>query len=345
MKTPPDFLIAKGLSLGSRFALIAVLAVVGIGLQLFVSFTVGWLLLFISVLLGATRGKSNAPDGLGRGEWQNVTMDELEDARKLIAESGRVREANAPFHLGTGAGCGLVFFLVVGVVLVGVVAGAAVDSGSLGLAPVAHGGSVSLLFIIDALTLLLPLWFFGRVRTWQPPNFEMRLKQIWAVYQAAYCNPNIEFRPSLQIANTKDGSVPLDVRLMIKLKDSDPNFIGIQVQTAINDVQGRKYPYTYCVLIAKPEFGLVEKAKRIVEMPPTGGFTVGFLGLFADTNDRKEAKFPRLNGAVVELKREAEMEITVVRQGTGHGGYKTSPEQSCRIFDVAYGLAYAVLQA
>jgi hypothetical protein len=272
-------------------------------------------------------------------------MDEIEDARKLIAESSRVKGANAPFQLGSGAGCGLVVMVMLGLFMGALVLGAAIDRGTSGLSPVARGGSVSTLFIIDGLTLLLPLWLFGRIGTWQPPNLHMRLAQIWSIYQAAYSDPTVEFRPSLQIAKSDEGSVPLDVRLMVKIKDCDPNFMGIQVQTAINDVQGRKYPYTYCVLIAKPEFRLADKAKKIVEMPPRGGFGVGLLGLFADSNERKEAKYPRLGDAVVEIKKEGDVEIVVVRQATGGRGYTTSPDQACRVFSAAHSLAQSVLLA
>jgi hypothetical protein len=247
--------------------------------------------------------------------------------------------------VGSAAGCGLVLVVVIGVVFLAAMLGSAVDRGIPGASaePIAQGGSVFLLVVIDGLTMLLPLWLFGRVSTWQPPNLAMRLSQLWSIHLAASSDPKLEFQPSLQIAKTQDGSVPIDVRLMVKIKASDPNFMGIQVQTSLNDVQSREYPYTYCVLIAKPEFGLVEKAKRVVELPPEGGFTVGFLGLFADANEKKEAVFPKLDGAVVELKREGDMEIAVVRQGTGGNGYTTSSEQAYQVFLVARGLAQSVL--
>jgi hypothetical protein len=130
---------------------------------------------------------------------------------------------------------------------------------------------------------------------------------------------------------------------MVKIKDTAPDFMGIQIQTSLNDVQGRKYPYTYCVLIARPAFNLIEKATKVVEMPPEGGSMVGFLGLFADANDKKEAVFPRFEGSLVELKEEGEVDIAVVRQRTGGKGYTTFPDQAAAVFAAAYSLAKRVL--
>ena len=345
MKAAPEFVLAGGLPTSLRFGLIAILACVGIALQLFASLFLGWLVLLAAVLLGAIRGKSNSPKVSGSGEWQNVTMDELEDARKLVAGSAEVSRSSAAYTLGSGAGCGLLFLMIVGVLVTGGLVGSQLDSGFAvqAFSPIAQGGSFALLFIIDGLTLLLPIWMFGRVRAWQPPNLKTRLDQILSIHRTISADPKLDFQPSLQVAKTKNGSVPMDVRLMVKIKDSDPKFMGIQVQTSLNDVQGTKYPYTYCVLIAKPQFRLAAKAQQVVEMPPRGGFAVGFLGMFADKNDRKEAKFPKLDDAVVEIKAEGDVEIAVVRQGTGGRGYTTTASQAHDVFLAAYELAYGVL--
>lgn len=329
----------------TRFAVIAILAFFGILLQLFVSVFFGWLAVFVGVMMGATAWKSNEPQLTSVGEWRNVTMEEIEEARKLIADSSKVAGANGPFSVSSAAGCGFLVLLVAGVLAVGGFLGVA-DAGRAGssLAPVMRGGSIGVIFALDAFTLLLPLWLFGVVRTWKPPDLDMRLSQLWYVYERSSVDPRLEYQPSLQVAKAVEGSVPRDVRLMVKVKDSDPNFMGIQVQTTINKVQSRSYPYTYCVLIAKPEFHLIEKARSIIDLPPSGGFTVGLFGLFADTNEKKEAKFPRYQNKVVEPKKEGDVEIVVVRQGTGGQGYTTSPNQAYAVFSAAYDLTRSILK-
>ena len=157
-------------------------------------------------------------------------------------------------------------------------------------------------------------------------------------------NAHLELQPSMQLAKSSDGDVPVDVKLLVKIKDSDPNFIGIQVQVSFNNVQGSSLPYTYCVLLAKPEFELTRRTE-MVEMPPPGGFSVGFLGLFADENAKRESHFARFSGSLIEMKKEGEVDIAVVRQDTSpNQGYTTGPNQALEVFSDAYLLAMKMLK-
>jgi len=343
MTTTPRFVFAKGMSLGSRFAWIALLAATGVALQLFLSPVIGWLLVLFAVLMSVTRGVSNKPAALHGGDWQNVTIAELEEAEKLIESGQNAGKSAGAWSCTSASGCALLFLLLAATTFVVVVlAGVADDGVSEGriLLPVARGGSLAFVFAVNALTLYLPTWLFGRVKAWEPPHMKLRLSQLMHIHRRLESDPKLEFQPSMQLAKTSSGSVPTDCKLMLKVKDSDPAFMGIQVQTSLNDVQGTKHPYTYAVLIAKPEFGLVGKAERVVEMPPSGGFRVGF---FADNNEKKERKFARFQNALVELKREGDVEIAVVRQKTSGNGYKTSPDQAMAVVSAAYQLAMGVL--
>jgi hypothetical protein len=136
----------------------------------------------------------------------------------------------------------------------------------------------------------------------------------------------------------------MDCRLLVKIKGADPNFIGIQVQVSFNEVRSSRLPYAYCVILAKPEFDMNRKAGEI-EMPPPGGFPVGFFGLFADANEEREANFARFHGSLVELKHEGDVDIAVVRQDTsGTEGYTTTPDQTLEVFSDAYFLATSMLK-
>lgn len=342
MRTSPEFVFAKNLPIERRLGLIGALAVIGVLLQLFFSLFVGWLLVLLAVLLGTTKSVSNQPDSLRGGEWQNVTLEELEKARRLISDAEKIK--SQAWSCSSAIGCfGAAFTLLcIGVVtvMIAVVADRGMPEYRI-TQPIFRGGSLGLLFAIDSLTLFAPMWFFGRVKAWEPPFIRLRLEQLMHIYRNASSNPKLDFQPSLQVAKTSEGLVPIDCKLMVNIKDSDPAFMGIQIQTSINDVQGTKYPYTYCVLIARPEFGLISKAREVVELSPRNGFPVGF---FADANEKKERKFARFRNALVELKKEGDIEIAVVRQKTSGTGYKTSPEQAQEIFNAAYQLALAVLR-
>ena len=346
MKQSPEFVLAKKMPLNARLGWVAVLAVAGIVTQLLFFVALGWVLLFAAVLLGAPAGKSNRPELTTTGDWQNVTNTEFEAAAKLLESQQEATRSADTFSATSGVGCTLGVMLLLAVGLIAAVIYGAADQGidqRMMFQPVVHGGSLAFLFALDALTLLAPLWIFGRVKAWEPPNIRIRLDQLTHIYRAMSSSPALECQPCLQVAKSKEGTVPVDCKLMYKIKDTDAAFMGVQVQTSLNDVQGRKYPYTYCVLIAKPELNLIDKAKKEIEMPPPGGFPLPVFGLFSDSNTQKESKFARYGEALVELKKQGEVDIAVVRQNTKGTGYTTSQEQAMAVFAAAYRLASRVL--
>ncbi len=345
MKTPHEFVLAKTLSIRARFVAIAVLAACGIFLQLSGLVLLGWLPVLLAAFLGMVRGRSNKPAKIGRqGEWRAVTIDEFEDARRLIHETAKLDAVQGPFRLGSLIGCGTFIAVGAAVWIAACIMGFATQDCSIlfGTNGAYSQARIGLVFVLDAGALLLPLWLAGRVNAWQPPNLSLRLGQMLAVYRRAREDSRLVFEPSFQIAPCEGGSVPTDCRLMVKIRDCPPAFTGIQVQTAINVVQGNSYPYTYCVLIAKPEFELLKKAKAVIDAAPKHRASPGW---FADSNTKKEAGLPRYLGAVVELQRQDEVEIVVVRQATGGGGYTTSPDAAYDVFSCAYALARSVIEA
>lgn len=344
MKTPPEFVIAKRMPVGVRLKWVAGLALVGVVVQLTASVVVGWVFVLAAALLGAIASRSNKPTIVGKAEWKTVTPAELEQADRLIMGARKVSRQAAALSANSATGCGLGALLLICIGVVAALSAAFLDlrtgTGAL-LLPVLRGGPVAVVVALDALTLLAPIWLSGLVKAWEPPQMNTRLAQLMFIYRAISNDPRLEFLPSLAMAKTSNGTVPVDCKMMVRIKDADPDLLGIQVQTTINTVQGTKHPYTYCVLIAKPEFALLKRAERVIDMPPRGGFKAGIL---ADSNAKKEAKHARFAGALVELKTEGDTDILVVRQNTQGTGYATSPPQALTVFSAAYRLAKAVLE-
>ena len=339
-KLTPEFAFMKRTSIGDRVKWILITAAVGFGLQLFVHPVVGWFFVLAAALMGSMESKSNEPVITGKGEWQAVTVEEMQKARKLLGGASEVKSGGCA--KSACSGCATVFLASI----VGLVLFLAVDGGKVldVMAPVFDGGPLSVPFVVDVLTFALIIQLGGTATAWEPPNLRTKFEQMSGILAMEKANPQLGFLPNLQIAKTKEGTVPLDCKLLVKIKDADPNFIGIQVQTSFNKVQSQTFPYTYCVLLAKLEFGLTKKTEMI-EMPPKGGFSVGFLGLFADENQKRESKFARFHGSLIELKREGEVDITVVRQDTSpNRGYTTSPSEALEVFSDAYLLAKMMLK-
>lgn len=117
-----------------------------------------------------------------------------------------------------------------------------------------------------ALLLLLPLWFNGMRTTWNPSELFLKGQALLTATLIAQesARGRFEVVPMLALCEGPRGKYPVDARMMLRPKDdADGDFIGIQVQVAINSVQGRDYPYLYCVI-------LVKKRELVPEPKETG---------------------------------------------------------------------------
>jgi len=134
------------------------------------------------------------------------------------------------------------------------------------LGELARDRRVSVILAVDAAVLMLPLWFSGMRFILKQPNLAVKVRIILKMHEAfeAMKKEGEEFRPSLLLARDKKGkSVPVDARFSIALPRSPEGFYGLQAQVNINVVQGASFPYFYCVLAAKPGFGIGRYRRRV----------------------------------------------------------------------------------
>ena len=118
-----------------------------------------------------------------------------------------------------------------------------------------------------------------------------------------------EFRPALKLARGKENkAVPVDARFTIAFPDSPEGFYGLQAQININVVQGSSFPYFYCVLAAKPGFGMFRYKEKI-----------------------------RLGDKIIcEYQKDTGAEVLVIRQRTTKkSGYQTKDRKCAEILEVA----------
>ena len=89
---------------------------------------------------------------------------------------------------------------------------------------------------------------------------------------------------------------------MLRPRGEDADFLGVQVQVAINNVRGTDYPYLYCVVLGKGELELPASRER-------------------HRRGEGEVSF------VLEQGRDSEVRFLVVRQhADNRGGWHTEPE-------------------
>ena len=126
-----------------------------------------------------------------------------------------------------------------------------------------------------------------------------------------------EFGYQLQTARARGskGEVPRDVKAVVRFAKGPEEFLGLQMQIAINSVQGKDYPYFYCVLVAKENLG--QFVENHLDAPP--------------------------GGIVLEPKYQDGVYVAVMRQATTkNSGYHTDLKAAAKIFGYALKQARAV---
>lgn len=343
MDKSPSFAIAPNMSIKARFTTIIVLSIVAIVLQIAVSVGLGVFFMFAASLFGMLKRQNKTPNIKRKNEWKSVTIKEYDNLLSMLKETDDVKRASGSSVANCGCIAGLVIVIIV------------IAATSLGLdeqavssffasmtQPIGYSGELIGPLIVDAAVLILPIWLSGQVSSWEPSDMRVKIEQLKLVHDELIKSKTITLQPSMLLAETTNGTVPIDVKLMVKPANCPEDFYGIQLQTTMNSVQGKEYPYTYCVLIAKPSFGLLTKLRPLVTVQEKG-FWGALSSAFSDKNAAKEASIPRYDDALVEAKAAGDVEIAVVRQATSGTGYTTEPGQVLHLFDISLCLAEQVL--
>jgi len=293
------FLVAQDLPYNLRLLLVAALWALGLAVQAILAIWPGAAIILAGTILALTRGYSNEPRSRwgGKTRWENVTAEQFRRIIELDRESRRW-DRSAWIDATNRWGC-LTFLLLA----------AALFLGARRLWPQSAG--LARLCLIDGFVFFVPFWVTGIRRLYHRTELMIRVHALENILRRLE-EPDakdLSATPMLELRKTKDGDLPLDVKLMVRFSDAPDDFMGIQVQVAINSVQNNKYPYLYCVILAKPGFGL---AKWDLAPPP------------------------RASKILVKPSQTDEVELLVVRQKTTRrSGYHTNRAAQRRVFDAA----------
>lgn len=178
------------------------------------------------------------------------------------------------------------------------------------------GGGLALA-LADFCLFLVPALFFGRVKVFVPKELKLKLPCIAALLAERYPK-DIILTPYLRFDKDAKGlDVPEDVRAMLEPKRKPTDLVGVQLQAAINNGENGEVPYLYAVFIFKGSSG------------------AGFRAV-----SRLKAR-----GYVVEANAEGEYGTVVVRQETGGGGYRTTPDDCAELVQLATKALETLAQA
>jgi hypothetical protein len=251
------------------------------------------------------RTQTNAPGGATpRHEevWAPAEDDWLDRVR--AHERRGAKWDTTPWDVSNLLGAGALVLLLVALFVVAGTVGAAL------------GADAFFRVGVAAPLLLVPLWINGMRTTWNPS--ELRKKgEALAVARAEaerLSAGDFEPVPLLALREGRRGRYPVDARLMLRpAREDETGFLGVQLQVAMNSVQGTDYPYLYAVVLGKDAF-----------RPP-------------GVEGERTAHGVRL---VLELGRSEGVRFLVVRQHADtKGGWHTEPEHIRGIVETALELA------
>jgi len=296
------FYFAKGLPYNIRVHLMLILLIVGLGLQiLFMHPAHGAFFLIAGVGLVLAKGYDSRVRIKGFSldpDWKIVSIDKIEEIEQLRKRS-RKWDTDA---LDVSNSLGLSALVLIG--------GLALLTAVL-LGRLANDARVTTIMVTDIAIFIVPLWFSGMRFILKQPNLAIKVRTILDLYDVfeTIKGEDEEFRPALMLTKDDQGkSVPIDARFSITFPHSPEGFYGVQAQINLNIVEGRSYPYFYCVLAAKPGFGL---SGYMDEIQPGGGI-------------------------ICEYQEESQAEVLVIRQHTTRtSGYHTDDRQCARILIAA----------
>jgi hypothetical protein len=345
------FYLIKSLPYYPRIYLILGMLVVGLGLQIYtLSVTPGLFFLLASVVLGLAAGYESMEKPKGSPFWKEVNWSALEEVIRINRHSATWDRTFLDITNGRGfmlfvlvlAQGFLVYFLLAfgpGQIMKGMVYLFDVVLMTGPRPPQSPYAAAGKIYLADTLVIALPLWFTGTRRLLKNDQLMIKVEELLYIRKGFdtvlnqngdQCIPMMETRA----AEEGEGEIPTDVQLKVRFKDMPKSYYGLQAQVNINDVQGRSYPYFYCVLVAEKSVNLWpfwEEVQIMRKSPRPGGRKAVFFGLI-----KLETPSERI---VVEHQKQKDVEVLVVRQRTTKtSGYNVSRRMASEIFRTAYGL-------
>jgi hypothetical protein len=238
----------------------------------------------------ALKPVTNKPADQGLEEWRAVSMAEVDRLADRLRQSKESRLKSFGGTFGV---------IALSVLLLACAAAARVLSRNLGI------------LFADAFLFLVPAFFFGRLKVFVPRLLDLKMPCFQAIFEEK-ARDDLVLTPYFRFDKDKEGrDVPEDLRVMVEPRRKSADFIGVQIQAAINKGPNGEVPYLYAVFLTEGKGG----TWKAILPGRTGGY-------------------------VVERGGDAKYGSVVLRQDTQGGGYATKPSDCARLYrHVAEALA------
>jgi hypothetical protein len=220
-----------------RLALFAGCAVAGFALQVLdpggLGLLLGLAVMIPGVLFMWAKGYNNKPMDIGQENWQPASVREF-DRIKSNLQLTRRKKFSVIYRNGFGW-----FIAIVLLVMAFFFSAGESRLGTLACA--------------DALALLLPFLLSGNVSLWTPQELASRMRVFEPILASQQSEGGpIIITPYLRLDKDKEGhQIPEDIRLMVEPRRKPADFLGVQLQVAVNKGPNGEVPYMYSVFLCK----------------------------------------------------------------------------------------------
>ena len=212
-------------------------AVLGFAVQILVpsgfGFIPGLIVMVPGVMFLAAKNFRNKPLDIGKEDWQPASVLEF-DRIKSNLQLTRQKRFSVIYRSGFG--------MFIAILLL--VAAFFLTAGIAGL------GSI---VCVDALVLLIPFLFTGNMSLWTPQELAFRMRVFEPILSSEPAEGgDIIITPYLKLDKDKEGhQIPEDIRLMVEPRRKPADFLGVQLQVAVNKGPNGNVPYLYSVFLCK----------------------------------------------------------------------------------------------
>jgi len=218
----------------------------------------GILLVLLGNLLVLVKGYDNRLT-MGKlthySKWENISNEQVN--KLLIMHKKILTWDRSAFDITNVIGF-LMFFVLTIVVFILLINGARYYNRSYAI------------LALNIIVLIVPHWFTGIRRILTMPVLITKinlLNRLLNSHQQVLGKLNNEFL--VQLAGESESKIlPQDIKIRVSSESAPEDFLGLYGQITVNNVNGAIYAYFYVVIVAKPDFNLVDKTKSY--QPPAG---------------------------------------------------------------------------
>ncbi|MGA2378232.1 MAG: hypothetical protein ABSG85_02875 [Spirochaetia bacterium] len=221
----------------ARLVVLAGSGAAGLALQCLIpggfGFLPGIVVMVPGLLFMLAKNFRNKPMDIGQEDWQPASVREFDRIRNNL-QLTREKRYSVIYRAGFGWFIAVVLFVIALVFSAG-------------------QRRLGALVCADALVLLIPFLFTGNVSLWTPQELAFRMRVFEPILSSEQAEGGeIIITPYLKLDKDKEGhQVPEDIRLMVEPRRKPADFLGVQMQVAVNNGPNGSVPYMYSVFLCK----------------------------------------------------------------------------------------------